>query len=384
MKQYDSDEKGNILHDGSSVKILFLVPYPTEGASNRVRAEQYIPYLESKGFFCKTRPFVNREFYRILYFPHRYLEKALWFIIGTVNRLFDMARALGYDVIFIHREAYPFGGPFFESLLSKMGKPIIFDFDDAIFLSNTSRENIYIERFKNPAKISKIIKMSALVIAGNAYLKNYALKYNASVIVIPSSVDTKKYCPAPPADNKDEVIIGWIGSNTTKGFLYDIEDVFVQLSKRHANLRFKIVGANFYNAALSSIITNKEWRLEDEVRDIQSFDIGIMPMPDNEWTKGKCGFKALLYMACAKPVVASPVGVNLDIIEDGINGFLAESKDAWVKKISILIGESELRKKMGAKGREKVETKYSLDSNALIFCGALEKTCKLLKSGEAA
>lgn len=355
------------------MKILFLVPYPTEGASNRVRVEQYIPYLESKGFFCKVRPFVNREFYRILYFRRRYLQKAFWFILCTVNRLFDIARAIGYDIIFIHREAYPFGGPILESLFSRMGKTIIFDFDDAIFLTNTSRENIYIERFKNPAKTSKIIEMSALVIAGNEYLKDYALKYNRNVIVIPSCVDTERLCPSLSRDDKDEIIIGWIGSNTTKEFLYDIEDVFIELSRRHSNFKIKIVGANFYSAVLNPIIINKEWSLDDEAREIQSFDIGIMPMPDNEWTKGKCGFKALLYMACGKPVVASPVGVNLDIVDDGITGFFARGKDEWVAKLSTLIKDKELRRKMGSAGREKVVEKYSMNSAALIFYNALKK-----------
>ena len=118
------------------MKVLFLVPYPTEGASNRVRVEQFIPYLKSQGVICKVRPFVNKAFYKILYLPHRYLEKVFWFTICTLNRLFDILRALNYDLVFIHREAYPLGGPFIESLLYILGKPIIFDFDDAIRCSS--------------------------------------------------------------------------------------------------------------------------------------------------------------------------------------------------------------------------------------------------------
>jgi len=348
------------------MKSLFLVPYPTEGASNRIRVEQYIPYLVSMGVACRIRPFVNRPFYRILYLPHRYLEKIFWFIICTANRLFDVARALGYDIIFIHREAYPFGGAVLESILRAMGKPLIFDFDDSIFLHNSSEQNIYIERLKDPGKVAKIIAMSDRVIAGNNFLKEYALKYNSNVTVIPSSIDTGRYRPLPGAGKTDHTVIGGIGSNTTKNFLYDIEDVLIRLSGRFRGLRIKVVGANFYSSRLANVI-NKAWRLEDEVSDVNSFDIGIMPMPDNDWTSGKCGFKALLYMACGIPVVASPVGVIKEMIHDGVDGFVAKGGEEWERKLSALIENDALRAELGRRGREGVLAGYSLDKTAPLF-----------------
>lgn len=349
------------------MKVLFLVPYPTEGASNRIRVEQLIPYLESRGISCKVRPFVNPRFYKIIYMPHRYAEKTFWFIVCTLNRLFDIARALTYDIVFIHRESYPFGGPIIESILHRMGKRLVFDFDDAIFLPNTSEQNIYIERFKDPDKVGRIIKMSAMVIAGNDYLKAYALKHNSDVKVIPSSVDTSKYRPRQDSLNeKDYTVIGWVGSNTTKRFLYDLEGVFVALSHRHKDLVFHIVGAPFYSRRLKNAI-NKEWSLEGEAAALRDFDIGIMPMPDNEWTRGKCGFKALLYMACAVPVVASPVGMNLEIIEDGVDGFFARNDEEWFDKLSVLIEDERLRKEMGRHGREKVLERYALSQAAPVF-----------------
>lgn len=346
------------------IRILFLVPYPTEGASNRVRVEQYIPYLEAEGMSCKIRPFVNKSFYRVLYLPHCYMEKAFWFAICTVNRILDILRALRYDIVFIHREAYPLGGPVIEMLLHMMRKPIIFDFDDSIFLHNTSEHNIYIERFKRPDKVSKIIAMSKLVIAGNDYLKLYALSFNKSVITIPSPVDTDKYSPALTRQDNKKVVIGWVGSNTTKDFLYDLEGMFIDLSRRYANIVIKIVGASFYSMKLKNV-TNKPWLINEEPDDIRSFDIGIMPMPDNEWTRGKCGFKSILYMASGIPVVCSPVGVNKEIVEDGVNGYLAKDHDEWVNRLSRLIEDRHLRQKFGAAGRIKVEQAYSLRVNAL-------------------
>src|SRR3989338_4796818 len=189
------------------MKILFVVPYPTEGASNRMRVEQFIPYLNSKGMTCTVRPFINKRFFRILYSPHHYFEKVFWFIICSLRRILDMLLALKYDIVFIHRESYPFGGPFFELFLHHMKKPIIFDFDDAIFLQNTSKCNIYTERFKKPEKIRRIIEMSDHVVAGNDYLKNYAIIYNKNVTVIPTSIDTDKFCPSLKRASKDKIVI---------------------------------------------------------------------------------------------------------------------------------------------------------------------------------
>ncbi len=354
------------------MKILFLVPYPTEGASNRVRVEQYIPFLESRGIRCKVRPFVNDPFYKILYLPHRYPEKIFWFAVCTANRLFDLLRAISYDVVFIHREAYPLGGPFIERLLSAIGKSIIFDFDDSIFIPNTSRHNIYIERFKKPGKVSDIIKLSSAVIAGNSYLKEYAARYNKNVVIIPSSIDTDKYRPAEDRVPKKEVVIGWIGSNTTRDFLYEIKDVFRKLSDRYNNVVFKIIGADVYGLGLDNVI-NKEWSLKDELEDLRSFDIGIMPMPDNEWTRGKCGFKTILYMASGTSVVCSPVGVNTEIVDEGVTGFLAKTGNEWVEKLSRLIEDESLRKGLGAAGREKVEKRYSVKANESIFYDTIMK-----------
>ncbi|MFH1996805.1 MAG: glycosyltransferase family 4 protein [Candidatus Omnitrophota bacterium] len=354
------------------MKVLFIVPYPTEGASNRVRVEQFIAHLEKRGVVCAVRPFVSRPFFKILYKPHRYAEKIFWFIIGTINRMIDIVRALWCDIVVIHREAYPFGGPVFESILFRMGKPFVFDFDDAIFLPNTSEHNIPFERFKRPNKVAKIIRMSHQVIAGNEYLKEYAARFNRNVVVIPSSIDTEKYLPAKKNAGDDEIVIGWIGSNTTKVFLYDLEDTLKDLLGRYRNVRFEVVGAEFYSDTFDRI-TNRKWSLENEVASIQRFDIGIMPMPDNDWTRGKCGFKAILYMACGLPVVASPVGVNRDIIDDGVSGFLAEGPDEWKEKLAALIEDRALRDRMGASGRQKIIKGYSTGLTAPMFYDTLSK-----------
>ena len=276
-------------------------------------------------------------------------------------------------MIFVHREAYPFGGPILESLFCHMRKPLVFDFDDAIFLPNTSEYNVYVERFKKPEKTVEIIKMSSKVIVGNNYLKEYALQYNDKVYVIPSSIDTERYRPLAGKREKKNIVIGWIGSMTTRNFLYELEDVFVRLSEKYGNLVFKIVGAPFHSAKLKNII-NKEWSLEDEIADIQSFDIGIMPMPNNRWTKGKCAFKTILYMACGIPTVSSAVGMNLEVIDNGVDGYLVKDEDEWVERLSLLIEDRDLREAAAKKGRENIEKRYSLQVTAPLLYEVLKES----------
>lgn len=357
------------------MRILFWVPYPTEGASNRLRIEQYCPYLEKFDIKFSIRAFWSKSAFSVLYKKRHLFKKLLFFILGTLFRVFDILQILHrYDIIFIHRESHPIFGTLFDAILSASGKPIIFDFDDAIFLPASSRTNIFAKKFKNPEKIINIIKISKHIIAGNNYLADFALKYNRAVTVIPTVIDTQTYYPDLNFKNRqlDKVVIGWMGSATTIDFVALLENVFIELSKKYKNIEFKIVGGEFFIPSLSNVRA-KPWSLREEIDDLRDFDIGIMPMPDNEWTKGKCGFKAILYMSLGIPTVCSPVGINKDIVTEGVNGLLADKEDEWIKKLSILIESAELRRKIGLAGRKTVEEKYSLIANAPKFLAVINK-----------
>ena len=357
------------------MNILFWVPYPKEGASNRYRVGQYLPYLERVGINCTVRPFWSSSAYRILYRKGYHISKCGYFILGTISRLLDLFMLFRYDFVFIHREAYPLGGAFFEGILTILKKPFIFDFDDAIFLPATSRSNNFIERYKKPAKVGRIVKMSKHVIAGNGYLADYAREYNNSVSVIPTPIDTDKYQPDGNGD-REEVLIGWIGSVTTITFLDMVKRVFIRLSENFSNLKFKIIGGDFSVSGLSNIIS-KPWSLNSEIEDLRSLDIGIMPMPDNDWTKGKCGFKAIVYMSMGLPCVCSPVGVNKEIITDGVDGFLANTEDEWFDRLANLIKNRQLRQEIGRAARATVEKRYSLSANAPKYLKILEEFCNV-------
>lgn len=358
------------------LRVLFVVPYPTEAPSNRLRVEQYFPYLRRHGIKTRLRPFMSSYFYRHRYRPGGAPWKLLSLAWSTINRLLDIRRAGEVDVIFVHREAFPFGGPFIEEMLARSGTPMIFDFDDAIYLHSSGENSPLVRLLKRPEKTARIIELSTAVIAGNENLKAYAQRYNRNITVIPTPVDTDHFRPRPPratSGGADRVVIGWIGSNTTAPYLRMIEPALEELMRRYPEVELRIVGGSYRPPGLSRVSLHR-WRLATELRDLHSFDIGIMPMPDTDWTRGKCSFKTLLYMSVGLPSVCSPVGVTTDIIQDGVNGFLATSTDEWVEKLSRLIEDAALRQEIGMAGRRSVEEKYSLHVQAPRLLDVIERT----------
>lgn len=345
------------------MKILFVEPYPTEGPSSRYRVEQYIPYLQEKGIECVVRPFVSSEFYKILYKKGYYFRKTLFFFQSCVKRLLDMLIAIRCDIVFIHLEAFPLGLPIFELVLAKIGKKVIYDLDDAIYMGITSPSNKFLKFLKYPSKVKRIIRISRQVITCNEYLADYARQFNKNVSVIHTSVNTDKFMPKSKGDNQ-RITIGWIGSHSTTLYLKELRNVFYRLSLKH-KFDLKIIGAATHNIEIPSInIIYKDWRLEDEIEEFQSLDIGVYPLPDNKWTAGKTGFKTIQYMSVGIPSVVSDAGPNRVIVEDGVSGYLAKTEDEWIEKLSKLIADSELRKRIGFAGRETAVAKFSLQVNA--------------------
>ncbi len=351
------------------------MPYPKEGQSNRFRVEQYLPHLEAEGIGYSLRPFASSEFYRILYQPGRFYSKVYFFIKSSLRRLIDLFSVFKCDLVFVHREAFPFGPPFFEMLSAKFfNKPLVYDFDDAIFLPERSQANRAVFFLKNPAKVARIIGFSRQVIVGNNYLREYAEQFNKNTTVIPTPIDTGKYKPFD-SSNSDRIVIGWIGSHSTAEYLLELEDVFQKLKKENPNIVIRLVGAEIYKEQLPGVEC-RPWRLEDEMEELNDFSIGLMPMPDSPWTKGKCAFKLLLYMSKGIPTICSPVGMNLEVVKDGENGFFASSPQEWMEKIETLIRDPALRKEMGMKGRKTVKTKFDLGLWYPVFAEVLNRAVR--------
>jgi glycosyltransferase involved in cell wall biosynthesis len=360
------------------MRVLFIVPYPTEAPSNRLRVEQYFPYLREHGIEPILRPFMSSDLYNIRYTPGAMARKVLSLGMSTVNRFADVRRASEADLIFVHREAFPAGGPFIEEMLAESGRPLIFDFDDAIYLLNTGVMSRTVNFLKRPSKTARVVNLATTVIAGNENLRQYALRYNRNIVVIPTPVNTDEFAPAVDAHAPragGRVVIGWMGSNTTAPYLKMVGDALDQVARRYPNVEIRAIGGSDIPKVCPAMTTSR-WSLLGELDDLHSIDIGIMPMPDTEWTRGKCGFKALLYMSCAVPPVCSPVGVTTDIVQDGENGLLATTTSEWVEKLSMLVEDPALRRRMGEAGRQTVVEKYSLTAHAPRFLETLYRTAR--------
>ncbi len=294
------------------------------------------------------------------------MQKTWAVIKGIARRKWQMLHLQKYDYVFIHREAAPLGPPFFEWWIAKVaGKKIIYDFDDAIWLPNTSDENRMVAKLKWHTKTASICKWVWKVSCGNEFLAGYAKKYNSNVVIIPTTIDlnyhTAKQDEVGNKTRNEIVKIGWTGSHSTIKYLDSLRNVIVQLVKTY-QLEFIVISIHSPQWNIESL-KFIEWNKETEIADLQTIDIGVMPLEVDDWAKGKCGFKALQFMALGKPVVASPVGANTQIIHDGVNGFLASSEKEWVKKLSLLIKNPELRRKLGKEGRKTVIEQYSVEAN---------------------
>src|SRR5262249_46658631 len=328
-----------------------------------------MPYLHAPGFDVTLSPLYTPEFFRFVYQPGHYVQKVLGFGGLSLKRLTSLYGLSRFDVILLYREIFPIGPAFVERLLALRGRPpIVFDFDDALFLPSVSDANRFIATLKQPSKVKTIIRHADHIIAGNEYLAGYARRFNPAVTAIPTSVDTTRFVPRSdmrPGNGSPtgELVIGGIGRPTTGRYIRGLESVLRRAAERYRfSLRLSGIGEAVSMNGVT--IDNTPWSLEREVELFNTCDIGVYPLPDDEWAKGKCGFKAIQFMACGVPVIASAVGVNREIIEDGVNGFLASSPEEWTAALKRLIADPGLRRRIGAAGRRTIEERYSLAVHA--------------------
>lgn len=345
------------------MKILFISPYPIHGGSSRFRIYQYLPFLEAGGHDAAVSPFLDEKSYQLLYQPGKFLRKATAILAGLWRRLALLPKLRRYDLCVIHREAALLGAGIIEWLVATFSRRLVYDFDDAVFEPNVSLANRRFAFLKSTRKIPRLLSRCDAAIAGNDYLETYAKRFCPTTFQLPTPVDTRCFTPRPH-EPQQQMVIGWIGSHTTAAYLTLVADTLKRLKAEFdQRLLIEIVGAGDFR--LDSVAAlYKPWLMEREVEDVQHFDIGIMPMPDNRWTRGKCGFKALQYMSVGIPVVCSPVGVNREIVIHGGNGFWAETPSQWYTALRHLVEDPALRHNMGERGRQIVEEKFSLEKCA--------------------
>jgi len=337
------------------MKILFLTKYEYLGASSRYRTLQYLPYVRESGFEFDVLPLFNDK-----YLEYKYAYGKTNILI-TLGRLFKRMRTVlfdsyKYDLLVIEYELVPYFPAFFEYYLKLIKTSYILDYDDAVWHNYDNHKNWWVRKF-----------------LGN--------KLNKKVVKIPTSIDLERYrCESD--EKKGKFIIGWIGSPATSKYILNINNVLSNFTKEY-NAIVHLIG--FDKKLQDKLLFNHkiiDWNEETEVQEICKFDIGIMPLSNSPFEIGKCGFKLIQYMGCKKPVIASPVGENKIIVEHGVNGYLAQNSQEWYNYLKILYNSSNLRKKLGGKGYEKVVEKYSLEVTKEIYLNVLKETVEMLTKGK--
>lgn len=345
------------------MKVLFLANHrPGRAPGQRFRFEQYLSFLSRNGVECQYSWLLDenddRWFYessfgkKILVGSKCTLKRFIELFDGTLRRT---------DIIFVFREALFIGPPFFEIIAKRYNKKIIFDFDDAIWLSQVSKNNKSFSWLKWKSKTDYLMQLSDIVIAGNSFLAEYAKKFAKNVEIVPTTIDTDLYIPRPRSLT-GQFCIGWSGSFSTTSHLCVAQTALKHIKTKYGEkIKIKIIGDATYEDTLLDV-KGLPWSLSTEIEDLQTFDLGIMPLPDDDWCRGKCGLKGLQYMALGIPTVMSPVGVNSSIIIDGINGFLARTESDWIKKITTVIENPHQRTRLGDEARKTVVLNYSVSA----------------------
>lgn len=360
-------------------KILFLVPYPLhESPSQRFRFEQYFDLLKAKEYSYTIQPFLNIDNWKIFYSKGGTVSKCKALVSGFIKRIIAIAKSPMYDFVFIHREVAPVGPPVFEWILAKMlRKKIIYDFDDAIWLTDRKDESWLLKGVKWRSKVSSICRWARKVSCGNEYLCTYAARFSKNVVYNPTTIDTENLHNRHLytdfiLTSGGKIRIGWTGSHSTLKYLQEIDLVLEKILMDYPEVEFVVIADREPLLSYVSSVKFVSWNGDSEIRDLLQFDMGVMPLPDDEWSKGKCGFKALQYMALEFPAIASPVGVNLKIISHGVNGFLCSTPEEWDHALRKLIKDIDLRKSMGTNGRRTVLNNYSVLSNSSNFLSLFE------------
>ncbi|TGE15543.1 glycosyltransferase family 4 protein [Hymenobacter elongatus] len=343
--------------------ILFLVPYPPGKApSQRFRFEQYLHFLAEAGHTHQLESFVSEATWAILYKPGHTLTKALGIVGGFLRRfllLFSVGKA---DFVFIHREASPIGPPVFEWLLANvLGKRIVYDFDDAIWIPNTSAANSIVAGIKWHHKVGSICRWAYKISCGNKYLREYARQFNPNAIVNPTTIDTVHLHNQVKEQRTEKLVIGWTGTHSTMKYLDQVVPVLAAL-EQHYSFEFCVISNQEPQLPIRSLVF-RPWRKDTEIADLLTFNIGLMPLEDDPWAKGKCAFKALQYMALGVPALVSPVGMNSEVVTQGVNGYICTSYQEWYDSLEKLLKDHDLRTRFGQAARATIEARFSVEAN---------------------
>lgn len=325
-----------------NMKVLFLVQ-GWDRPSSKYRVLQYLPFLKKRGVRAK-----------VIAYPRN--------IAASANLCREIKK---YDILFLQKSR---PGAFFLPFLRRQAKRIVYDLDDAIMYRDSNASSPYSRTRQR--RFASMVKAADRVIAGNNFLADEARGYNEKVTVVPTAIDMQNYTVKEYRDTA-KVTLGWLGSSSTLPYLERLKPVFEKLDGRYNNVKLKIICDTFFDCENMPVV-KENWSAEREIEQLRSFDIGLMPLQDDLWSRGKCGLKILQYYGAGVPVVCTPVGVNGDVVRDGVNGYWARTDKEWIEKLSILIEDAGLRQRMGMRGRELVNRSFSLEHCAPMIYDVLK------------
>lgn len=351
------------------VRVAFLTLAAENGASPRARVYQFIPALESAGISCTVLPAVPTSVSHRFYGTGTRLGNLGYQSTELVRRAAQLLRLRRFDVVVVQKALLTVGLRGFDALAGAAARRLVVDVDDAVHLGPAHRLPGWMRPVEDVTQPARLIERAAHIVAGSRRLADELLELNSKVSVVPTSVDTERFFPAG-RKYKRVPVIGWIGSPSTAAYLDTLAPVLRRLAgSRH--FRLVLVGAAAPPPGVKAEV--RRWDPQREIADLHEFDVGIMPMPDTPWTRGKCGYKALQYMAVGIPAVCSPAGAAPEIVRPGIDGLLPRTPDEWHDALAGLLADPGLGSSLGASGRARAEARYSVRANAPKLAAVLEE-----------
>lgn len=339
-------------------RVLFLTRYPIEGASSRYRVFQYLPHLDKLGVQVEVQSFMDASMYRLSLGPGRTGAKIAATLKATLRRIWVLRHWRRYDALYLQRELLPFGGPFVERSMKRRGAVLLFDYDDALFIKKPSRYNRIATALRSGDKTRALFRLVDCVVAGNRSLRDAATAAGAQrAVTLEVAEDTGRIPMHAPHTNDRPVTIGWLGSPSTVKYLRVIEPVLQDIARRYPLVRWELMGGNDFR--MNGVDWRiSEWSLEGELEALARFDIGLMPLPPEDWARGKSGGKARTYMAAGVVPVVSAIGYNLELIRHGETGFLCETPQDWERALGQAIEDAGLRQRVALAARAEVEQRF--------------------------
>jgi len=358
--------------------ILVICPYP-EGyaASQRLKYEQYFDSWREAGYEITVSPFFDLDTWKILYEDGFLIKKVVSTFRGYYRRFLDLFRLKKYDRIYVCMWVTPLIDSFFERAFLNLSRFLIFDFDDAIHTQqDPNNKNFFKKIFKGQKKIKLLIKNANSVITSSPFNLDYCIEHNKYnyATYIPCSLNTKRFIPSKRDNTKKNISLGWTGTFTSSAYLDSIKDI-LESACLEFNLKLILI-TNFDYEIPGIDLEVIRWKKNSEIEDLHQIDIGLYPLIESPWALGKGGLKVLQYMSLGIPSISSNFGTAQHIVKDGINGFLVDTKDEWIDRISLLVNDEKLRKEMGKNARNHIKLNYSIDSVSSLYLNSISNSDK--------